>query len=94
MAVERPFEELDRCDHVRLQPAAPLDVFGCQTLARSALSRLGKIPKRAFGDPQALEIREYRPSRSWREAVPNSARICRACVSVRKRRLFFRHLRE
>jgi hypothetical protein len=32
-------------------------------------------PKRAFGDRQTLQIREYCSTRSWREAVPNSARI-------------------
>jgi hypothetical protein len=75
VVIERPLKELDRRDELRLQPAASLHVLCREPLAPPAPSRLGKIPKWAFGDRQTLEIREYRPTRSWREAVPNAARI-------------------
>ena len=42
-------------------------------LAPSTFSSFGKIPKRAFGDRETPELREYHPTRSWREAAPNSS---------------------
>src|SRR5277367_4380827 len=67
-----PFEKLNRRYQSRPEPAAALHVFGGQPLTPSALSRFGKIVKRAFGDRQTLELREYGPTRCWRESVPNS----------------------
>jgi hypothetical protein len=81
MVIERPFKKLDHRYELRLQPAASLHVLGGQPLAPSALSRFGKITKRAFRDRQTLEIRKYRPTRSWREAIPNSARDIRSLPS-------------
>src|SRR5690242_16553212 len=45
-----PLKEFDRRHQLRLEPAAALHVFGGQAFAPSALSRFGKIAKRAFGD--------------------------------------------
>jgi hypothetical protein len=75
VVIERPLKELDRRDELRLEPATAPNVFGSQPLSPSTLSRFGKIPKRTFGNRQTLESGEHRPTRWWRKAVPNSARI-------------------
>jgi hypothetical protein len=75
VVIDCPFKERYRGYQLRLEPAASLHIFGGQPFAPSALSRFEKIPKWAFGGRHTLEVREYRPSRSWREAVPNSSRI-------------------